>query len=170
LSLFREVPGGEKSTSPWLDPEDFPFTRDELFQAASLWLGAAEARAFADDVAEFKRRQVRDREAHRMRLDAHPEQRDKLFFAYTSGDRSTEPWLMPALSVLSASCAARVESEMARSRELRLRRALEQDREALAALIDGEKREWLALAAASRARLDARSGASGSPPAAPPRP
>lgn len=169
MSLFREVPGGERSTSPWLDPEDFPFTREEVLQAASLWLGLAEARAFAEDVAAFKRRQVRDRDAHRLRLETQPEQRDKLFFVYTSGDRSLEPRLMPALSVLSESCAARVESEMMRRRERRLRRALEQDRDATAALIEREKRDWLALAAASRARLDARR-VSGSPPAAPPHP
>lgn len=166
MSLFREVPGGERSSTPWLDPEDFPFTRDEVLQAASLWLAPAEARAFADDVVEFKRRQVRDRDAHRLRLETHPEQRDKLFFVYSSGDRSLEPWLMPALSVLSESCATRVESEMTRSRELRLRRAREQDRGALAERVDHERREWLALAAASKSRLDA----SGSPPATPPHP
>lgn len=170
MNLFREVPGGEKSTTPWLDPEDFPFTREEVLQAASLWLAPADAREFTDEVVEFKRRQVRDREAHRLRIETHPEQRDKLFFAYTSGDRSLEPWLMPALSVLSESCAARVESEMSRNRLLGLRRAGEQDRDALAERMNRETHDWLALAAASKARLDARRGASGSPPATPPRP
>ena len=159
MSVKREVPGGVKSASTWLDPEEFPFTTDEVFQAASLWLAPREARAFADEVTEFKRRQVRDRDAHRLRLQAHPEQRDKLFFFLAGEDRLREPWLLPALSVISEACGERVEEALQRHWSSLPERALAD-----------AKRAWVALAIESKSRLEARRATTDSPPPTPPHP
>ncbi len=98
----------------WIDPTDFPFTEEEVFQAATLWKQPVEARRFAQDVADKER----DRAAHEARGAAerarHTESTGEVI-VFVSGRIGTPhaDWLLPALSVVSASCSKRVEEVMA---------------------------------------------------------
>src|SRR5213594_4038988 len=96
--------------SSYIDPEELPFTAEEIYRAASLWLTDVDARQLADLLAEqgpfyiVERQRRREKwhraglpNAHRLPLSAwgYPE------------------WLLPALAALTPSCEARARALMA---------------------------------------------------------
>lgn len=95
----------------WLDPEDFPFTEEEVFQAALLWEDRESARRIAHDTAASERKYVVKRTARRAVMATRSANGETVVFVRGSVGDPT-PWLLPALSVLSESCAARVQERM----------------------------------------------------------
>jgi|SRR5450432_786150 len=202
----------------WLDPEEFPFTEDEVFQAATLWRNDSEARHFARELADLERKTAIQRTAHRAQMAARPADPDRIVLIVKRPEDPDSKWLWPALSVLSESCAARVRDGMSRRWESRkqhleleaqvielkslkpvaevvrltraggnqeeirslvkqlrhdgigLKEPTEEMRRAASETIELEKAAWLALAAESQRRLDARRTPTGSPSPTPPRP
>lgn len=98
----------------WIDPEEFPFTEEEVFQAAVLWKESAEARRFAQHVADTERTRAA-REARSAAERVRHSERTGEVITFVSGSIGTPhaDWLLPTLSVLSASCSKRVEDVMA---------------------------------------------------------
>jgi hypothetical protein len=96
-----------------LDPEEFPFTQEEVFQAMSLWWDEARSLEFAQSLAEVTRVGIEAREEQRARW---PEGTLE-HFGIVRGqlracDHTRVEGLWPSLSVISDSCAARVEAAM----------------------------------------------------------
>ena len=87
-----------------LDAEEFPFTVSELRQAASIWLSSQEVIEFVDAFA----RNIREYWNHRStwEIPFRPEL-GRIGIANTQID-----WLWPTMSLVSPSCAIRVERWM----------------------------------------------------------
>jgi hypothetical protein len=204
-----------------LDPEEFPFTEEELLQAASLWLGEGDARLLSEQITQSAHDFVNVRAEQLQRgfppRSSFPGELSQLRIC---GFIQIE-WLWPALSVISELCGARVVLwmrdhwrteyllKLARAKtdaafasghylphdeavermraedadvswirpdmELRyphvpLPDATEAMQQTATARVEEQRQAWLALAAESQRRLDARHAPSGSLPPTPPRP
>jgi hypothetical protein len=93
----------------WLDPEEFPFTEAEVLQAAALWLDKEAAPLFTGQIAESSRgsfaireERVKEGHPHRSFFPGELSQLRVRDFAHIG-------WLWPTLSVVSDSCAERVD-------------------------------------------------------------
>ena len=89
----------------FIDPEELPFTTDEIFRAGCAFLPEETARLMADHLTEIGPDVVDDRAQRRTRwLAAGIENAERLpLYAWMYPDE-----LLPALSALSPSTAARV--------------------------------------------------------------
>lgn len=96
----------------WIDPVDFPFTEEEVVEAIALWHATPEPYTIARAVIAEKRRSADRRAEYQSRADAAAQAGVVFVYGEFSDDASREQWFFPALSVLSESCAARVDEAM----------------------------------------------------------
>jgi hypothetical protein len=94
-----------------IDPEELPFSTEEIFHAARLWLTADDARQMADHLAACAPGIIDDRRELRASLD-----RTGVASAHEEGLHgwAYPEWLLPALSTLSSSAESRVQAMMER--------------------------------------------------------
>lgn len=111
----------------WIDPIDFPFTEEEVVEAVALWHATPEPFTIARTVIAEKRRSADRRAEYRSRADAAAKAGVVFVYGELSDDASREPWFFPALSVLSESCAARVNEAMQKHWRQRLDSELTQE-------------------------------------------
>ncbi|MEO6210715.1 MAG: hypothetical protein ABIQ10_11375 [Gemmatimonadaceae bacterium] len=97
----------------WLDPEEFPFSQEELFDAVSLWMGSDDVWKLTEQLAKSSRDSVQMREEQLLRWRKASPSYARDPNEPRLGDFMQIDWLWPALSVLSPSTAARTEEWMA---------------------------------------------------------
>jgi len=121
----------------WIDPVDFPFTEKEVVEAVTIWLATPESFTIARTVIAQKRRAAGRRVEYQSRADAAANEGVAFVYGELSDDASRKSWFFPALSVLSESCAARVDEVMQQHWRRRL------DSELMGESVDSARREGL---------------------------
>src|SRR5207302_8763140 len=99
------------SETQFVDPEELPFTADEIYRAAALWVSDADARHLGDHLASCGPGHIVERDRRRAEWGKAgvPDAEQSPLHGWDYPE-----WLLPALSVLSASCGARVHDLVAR--------------------------------------------------------